>query len=176
MAEIILITGGSRSGKSAYAQRLGEELSRPRVFVATAPRVDTEMCERIQLHQKAREGKGWETVEEQTDLTSALATRTDAQVVLVDCLTLWVNNLMYQADEQFGETEMQLACSNAIKAAQDRAGTVLFVTNEVGMGIVPEYPASRKYRDLVGRCNQVVASAADRVVLMVSGIRVRVKG
>jgi len=173
MARIILITGGSRSGKSAYAQRLAETFPGPRVFVATCPVLDQELRDRIRKHQAARAGRGWETVEEQTDLALALRRARQANVALVDCLTLWVNNLMYQAQQQGRElTEEELAarCRDVLAACDGSPSTLIFVTNEVGMGIVPESAVCRRYRDLAGRCNQLFAAAAETVALIVCGL------
>ena len=178
MAKIVLVTGGARSGKSGFAQKLAEELSGPRAFVATCPPIDDEIRERIRRHREARRGRGWETVEETVDLAGLLCRALEYNVLLVDCLTLWINNLMYraeQAGEQIGEEEIETRCSEVLHAASGRPGTVIFVTNEVGMGIVPERPGVRLYRDLVGRCNQVMGRSAGRVVLMVSGIPMEIK-
>ncbi|HOI75969.1 MAG TPA: bifunctional adenosylcobinamide kinase/adenosylcobinamide-phosphate guanylyltransferase [Syntrophales bacterium] len=190
MAEIILVTGGSRSGKSRYAQELAESMAGKRAFVATCPVVDEEMAERIRRHQRAR-GAGWITIEETVDLPGALRRAAGSGVVLVDCLTLWVNNLLYEetlrsAREDgtegpagasgMSEDEMEARSRDVLRACADIPGTVIFVTNEVGMGIVPENALSRRFRDLAGRCNQVIAGGADRVVLMVSGIAATIKG
>ncbi|NPU85151.1 MAG: bifunctional adenosylcobinamide kinase/adenosylcobinamide-phosphate guanylyltransferase [Syntrophaceae bacterium] len=196
MAEIVLVTGGSRSGKSRYAQELAESIAGKRTFVATCPVVDEEMAERIRRHQRAR-GTGWITLEEAVDLPGALRRAAGSGVVLVDCLTLWVNNLLYEetlrSDRAEGtaavnapagpagssglsEDEMEARCREVLRACADLPGTVIFVTNEVGMGIVPDNALSRRFRDLAGRCNQVVARGADRVVLMVSGIAAMIKG
>lgn len=196
MAEIVLVTGGSRSGKSRYAQELAESIAGKRTFVATCPVVDEEMAERIRRHQRAR-GTGWITLEEAVDLPGALCRAAGSSVILVDCLTLWVNNLLYEemlrsAQENGAEAmnapsdpagpaaitedEMEERCREVLRACADLPGTVIFVTNEVGMGIVPDNPLSRRFRDLAGRCNQVIARGADRMVLMVSGIAAVIKG
>ncbi len=171
MGGVTLITGGARSGKSRHALRLAESTAGPRTFIATCPAVDAEMRERIERHRREREGRGWATIEEETDLAGALA-RAEG-VALVDCLTLWVNNLVHAADlrgEALGEDTVAALAADAVAAAADRPEDALFVTNEVGMGIVPDNAAARRFRDLAGRCNQVAAAAADRVLLLVSGI------
>ncbi len=177
MARIILITGGCRSGKSRLAQEKAEKLPGCKLFVATCPPLDAEMRARIQRHQREREARGWLTAEEELDLAGLLASRPEAEVVLVDCLTLWVNNLLFTADCQkdIGEDEMSAAARVLVEACRRHPGTVLLVTNEVGMGIVPENALARSYRDLVGRCNQVVAAAADEVYLAVCGLPLPVK-
>ena len=173
MARTILVTGGSRSGKSQYALALGEALGEPRVFIATCPVVDEEMRKRVARHQRARRRAGWRTIEEPMDPAGTLRRESDAGVVLVDCLTLWVNNLMYDA-EQTGQTieEQDVArlSHDVVDACRNHPGTAILVTNEVGMGIVPANVASRRFRDLAGRANQVVAAGADVVTLMVCGI------
>lgn len=178
MVEVVLVTGGSRSGKSRHAQELAEGLEGRKVFVATCPEVDAEMEERIRRHREEREGKGWETIEEAVDLEDVLRRMKEGEVLLVDCLTLWVNNLMYETEkrgEEIGEDEVEQRCRRLLDACASRKGTVIFVTNEVGLGIVPENSLARRYRDLVGRCNQVVAAGADRVIFMVSGLPLKLK-
>ena len=112
------------------------------------------------------------------DLGGVVRESSAFRVLLVDCLTLWINSLMYGAEQggrQVEEDEIADLCGGVLAAAAERPGTVIFVTNEVGMGIVPEHPMVRRYRDLVGRCNQVVGAMADRAVFMVSGIPVELK-
>jgi len=178
MSHIILVTGGSRSGKSAHALEIAQRLDGPRVFVATCPALDDEMRTRIRMHQKAREQAGWRTIEETDDLASALARTGECRVVLVDCLTLWVNNLLYHA-EQAGrameESAIQKQCEAVLRACAPLAGTVLFVTNEVGWGIIPENASARRFRDLSGRCNAVMAAGADEVILVVCGLPIYLK-
>jgi adenosylcobinamide kinase/adenosylcobinamide-phosphate guanylyltransferase len=178
MAHIILVTGGSRSGKSAHALDLAQRLDGPRVFVATCPPLDDEMRARIRTHQNARQQAGWRTIEETADLPAALARAADGRVVLVDCLTLWVNNLLYNA-EQAGSTlqegDIQKHCEAVLEVCADLSSTVLFVTNEVGWGIIPENASARRFRDLSGRCNTVMAAGADEVILVVCGLPIHLK-
>ena len=170
---MVLVTGGCRSGKSAYAQRLAESLPSPRLFVATCPVTDEEMRLRIEMHQQSRLGRGWETVEEQVELITVFRRYGEYEVVLVDCLTLWVNNLMYyaeQAGRPIRERDTAETCRELLAAARQRRGTVIFVTNEVGLGVVPDNAMARRYRDLVGRVNQTIAAEADTVTLLTCGI------
>jgi adenosylcobinamide kinase/adenosylcobinamide-phosphate guanylyltransferase len=178
MAEIILITGGSRSGKSAFAQKRAEQLPGPRAYVATCPVIDTEMEERIRKHREARRGRGWATIEEAVDLAGVIRRADGYRLLLVDCLTLWINNLLYEAErrgERFTEEAAADCCRELIAAAAAFPGTVIFVTNELGMGIIPENETARRFRDLSGRCNQEIAGAARTVTLVVSGIPLELK-
>jgi adenosylcobinamide kinase / adenosylcobinamide-phosphate guanylyltransferase len=180
MARIVLVTGGCRSGKSAYAQRMAESLPPARVYVATAPVTDDEMRDRIEQHRQARSQRGWaETIEEQLDLVGVFARHGQSNVLLVDCVTLWINNLLYEAERRLRElSEADVAghCGGMLDAARKCRGTVVFVTNEVGLGIVPENALARRYRDLVGRANQLIAAAADTVTLVCCGIPLHLKG
>lgn len=178
VSRLILVTGGSRSGKSAFAQTLAEALPGPRVYVATCPVIDAEMDERIRLHREARGGRGWQTIEEPLDLAAAFDQARGAAVVLVDCLTLWINNVMYEAGprgEEISEADITERCQPVIRAARAQGGTVLLVTNEVGMGLVPATPLGRRYRDLAGRANQVFGAACDEVYLVACGQPLRIK-
>jgi adenosylcobinamide kinase/adenosylcobinamide-phosphate guanylyltransferase len=179
MGRIILVTGGCRSGKSRYAQALAEGLPGRRVCVATCPVLDDEMRERIRRHRQARAAAQWDTLEAPVDLAQALDRAAAYDVVLVDCLTLWVNNLMYEASERgqvVTEDEMARRCDEVLAAGRRHPGSTVFVTNEVGMGIVPENGLARRYRDLVGRCNQAIAAGADTVTLVTCGIPLTLKG
>ena len=182
MAHIILVTGGSRSGKSAHALDIAQRLGGPRAFIATCPALDDEMRARIRMHRKARQqlarAKSADDSRRPTTSPAALARTAHCRVVLVDCLTLWVNNLLYHA-EQAGrameESDIQKHCEAVLSACAPLAGTVLFVTNEVGWGIIPENASARRFRDLSGRCNTVMAAGADEVVLVVCGLPIHLK-
>lgn len=178
MSTLILVTGGSRSGKSAFAQKLAEALPGPHAFVATCPVIDPEMNDRILRHQAARSKRDWRTIEEPFDLPSAFCRTKEQPVVLVDCLTLWINNVLYEAEQRgvsVSEAEIAERCLPVIDAARSHGGTVIFVTNEVGMGLVPETPLGRCFRDLAGRVNQMIAAACNEVFLVVCGQTLKIK-
>jgi adenosylcobinamide kinase/adenosylcobinamide-phosphate guanylyltransferase len=178
MSRLILVTGGARSGKSAYAQQLAEALEGPRAYVATCPVTDAEMAERIDRHRQARAERAWQTFEEPVDLPDALAKTLDHPTVLIDCLTLWINNLMYRAccrEQTLAEEDVQRHCRVLLDAAQRHPGTVICVSGEVGLGIVPEHREARLFRDLLGRCNQVIAAEADQVTLVACGLPLHLK-
>lgn len=179
MAQVILVTGGSRSGKSSYAVRMAEASPGPRAFIATCSVIDDEMRERVEKHRQARDASRWKTVLEETvDLAGALHSAGDHKVILVDCLTLWVNNLMHESlarGSDMTEDDVTRSCRALIEACERLSGTVIFVTNEVGMGIVPDNPLSRLFRDLAGRCNQVMAQGADVVTLVACGLHLNLK-
>jgi adenosylcobinamide kinase/adenosylcobinamide-phosphate guanylyltransferase len=165
---ITLVLGGARSGKSRYAESLIAALPPPWIYVATAEARDHEMAARIRAH-RARRGPSWRTIEAPRDLVAALAD-CENMPVLVDCLTLWLANLMLaeaDIDSEIESLEQSLAAATA---------PVALVANEVGSGIVPDHPLGRKFRDLQGTLNQRVAARADRVVLMVAGLPLALKG
>jgi adenosylcobinamide kinase/adenosylcobinamide-phosphate guanylyltransferase len=162
------ILGGARSGKSARAQALAEAAGETRVYVATAEALDTEMAARIARH-KADRGGGWRTVEAPLDLVAAMDAA-DAPVVLVDCLTLWLSNLMHHGRDV--EAESDALC----KSLGRFEGEVILVSNEVGLGLVPETPLGRAFRDAQGRLNQRVAAACDGVEFVAAGLPLRLKG
>jgi len=179
MARIALVTGGCRSGKSAYAQRLAESLPPSRLYVATCPVTDDEMAMRIERHRQARRDRDWQTVEEQIDLPGVFRTHSHHNVILVDCVTLWINNLMYQAEREprrIDEDEIAHRLGLTLDAAATCRGTAIFVTNEVGLGVVPENALTRCYRDLVGRANQILSVRAESVTLVCCGIPLQLKG
>jgi adenosylcobinamide kinase / adenosylcobinamide-phosphate guanylyltransferase len=178
LARIILVTGGSRSGKSHFAKQLAEALPGRRAFVATCPVVDEEMGERIEKHKKERLESQWETIEEPFAVSKVVSESSEFSVFLVDCLTLWMNNLMYKAQEEgktFSEENAVEKCKELLDASSKTSGTLVFVTNEVGSAIVPENAAARLFRDLVGRCNQTIADAADEVYFVACGLPMTLK-
>jgi adenosylcobinamide kinase/adenosylcobinamide-phosphate guanylyltransferase len=165
-----LFLGGARSGKSRLAQARAEARTGELVFVATAEALDTEMAERIARHRSDR-GPRWRTVEAPRDLPAVIQREGGpGRVLLVDCLTLWLSNLM------LSEADVPLATRSLLAALAQQGGTVLLVSNEVGMGIVPETPLGRGFRDEAGRLNQVVAAAANEVLLVAAGLAITMKG
>ena len=173
MKEIVLVTGGCRSGKSSYALEWAEsKADSGRYFLATCQPYDDEMVERVARHQQDR-NESWQTVECPLDLSGALQELAgQAQVVLIDCLTLWVTNLLGQVKTQ-EDIEAQVA--RLQEALSQTECSVVLVTNEVGCGIVPENSLARLFRDFVGLVNQRLADSADQVVWMVSGLPVIIK-
>lgn len=165
---LTLVLGGARSGKSRHAEALITAGPPPWVYVATAEPLDDEMTARIAAH-RARRGAGWRDVEAPRDLAGALAGIRDGGAVLVDCLTLWLSNLML-ADADIEAETARLEC-----ALTSVAAPVVLVSNEVGSSIVPDNALARRFRDAQGRLNQRIAARADRVVLMVAGLPLVVK-
>ena len=173
MGKIILITGGARSGKSDYALQKAETYVQNRCFIATCPVIDSEMDDRIKRHKAQRSDRNWQTIEEEIELEKIIFSNSQYRVFLVDCLTLWINNLLYRKKQQghtLSEETMAILCTSLIKTIKQQSADVIFVTNEVGMGIVPNNPMARLYRDLIGRCNRLIATAADEVFLLSCGI------
>jgi adenosylcobinamide kinase/adenosylcobinamide-phosphate guanylyltransferase len=155
------------------AVEIGQRMTGRKAFIATCPVIDEEMARRIAKHKSERAELSWETIEEPVNLESALLKTAEFQVRVVDCLTLWINNLMYECDRGSQCLEEKVVLQQTRRVVQmclELNGAVIFVTNEVGMGIVPDNEAARRFRDLAGSCNQMVAEAADQVILMVSGI------
>lgn len=178
MAKIILVTGGTRSGKSGYALQLAERISPPHCFIATCRVSDQEMAERVKKHQDERAETLWKTVEEPLNLQTAFIKNSNYSSYLVDCLTLWVSNVMESCDQtnsSCDENDIERQIDQLFCYLKNIDSTVIFVTNEVGMGIVPENRLARRYRDLVGFCNRIVASRADDVVLISCGLPLYLK-
>lgn len=177
MGQIILVTGGSRSGKSHFALEKAESTSEKRLFLATCPVVDKELTDRVQRHKNERIGRGWTTVEEELDIASILRNIDEAEVVLIDCLTLWINNLIFSQPDNFSFTKEWLdeKITEWYTEARSFSGTLILVSGEVGLGIVPENQLSRLYRDLVGWCNQLVAQKAQEVYFISCGLPLQLK-
>ncbi len=167
-----LLTGGSRSGKSSYALELAESAEKP-FYIATGwvPEGDEEMLDRIEKHQAER-GEHWHTIEEQTNLIKAIsnAVENNADCIIVDCLTFWTSNLMFSEELEYNnEVDKLIDFIPTIKTK------LIFVTNEVGSGIVPENKLGREFRDLAGFLNQKIAKVADNVIAVISGIPLKLK-
>ncbi len=176
MNKVVLVTGGCRSGKSAWAQRLAEQTAAPRLYLATAPVLDDEMRARIARHRRERANRDWNTIEEQIEMATVLRNASE-NVVLVDCLTTWICNLMFQTKpNHLDEDTIAAHCETLRQACAATRAHVIFVTNEVGMGVVPPSADGRLFRDLSGRCNQDMAAFADMVVFMACGLPLFLKG
>lgn len=180
MGQLILVLGGARGGKSAFAQRLAADLGGSDVlFVATAQAFDDEMADRIRAHQADRP-LGWRTVEAPTAVAPAIdAAAGDVRVVLLDCMTLLVSNAMLAQGDEPDEAAAQSAVTAEVQALLDACAalpaTLIVVSNEVGMGLVPPYRLGRLYRDLLGRANQMLAAQAERVYFLLAGIPLELK-
>jgi adenosyl cobinamide kinase/adenosyl cobinamide phosphate guanylyltransferase len=157
---LVLFVGGARSGKSALAVERAVREAAPVTFIATGEAGDDEMAERIERHKRERPG-GWRTIEEPVQLAQALASVPAGDTAIVDCLSLWVANV-FESQSSFGDEALPAAAAR-------RSGLTIAVTNEVGMGIVPDNPLAREYRDVLGRINAAWASAADEAYLVVAG-------
>lgn len=167
---MVLVLGGARSGKSRFAESLIEGAGLPALYLATAQAEDDEMRARIAAH-RARRDAGWLTAEEPLELANRLlAENGKARPILIDCLTLWLSNLLLAGRDIGFETERLLATLSQVKAP------VIMVANEVGLGIVPDNALARSFRDHAGRLNQRVAAAADRVIFMAAGLPLALKG
>ncbi|MFA7404256.1 MAG: bifunctional adenosylcobinamide kinase/adenosylcobinamide-phosphate guanylyltransferase [Pelobacteraceae bacterium] len=177
MAQTIFITGGARSGKSTFAEQRAVAFGAPLCYLATAQALDSEMDERVRRHRDRR-GADWTTIEEPIHLSQALA-RCDGQfgVILVDCVTLWLSNLLFKYEDAGENIEERIAGDvQRLKGTLHGMATpVILVSNEVGMGIVPDNSLARLFRDIAGTTNQSLAAAADEVQAVISGIPLKLK-
>jgi adenosylcobinamide kinase/adenosylcobinamide-phosphate guanylyltransferase len=180
MGQLILVLGGVRSGKSAYAQELAQQLDAHRVlFVATAEAGDAEMARRIAAHQQSRPA-AWRTLEVPRKIGKAIEANVgDARVVLIDCLTLLVSNVILNLGETPASDQAEGAVQAEVqaiwRACQASQATIIVVSNEVGLGLVPDNPLGRLYRDLLGQANQSLARHAQAVYWMMAGLAVELK-
>jgi adenosylcobinamide kinase/adenosylcobinamide-phosphate guanylyltransferase len=166
---VTLVLGGARSGKSAFAERIIAAHRRGRVYLATAEILDDEMAERVRQHRSRRDD-AWRNVEAPLDVAAAMVAQTEqGAAVLVDCLTLWLSNLMHAGRDPEGEV------AALIKALGQCGGPVVFVSNEVGLGIVPDNALARAFRDHAGRMNQRIAATADDVFFVAAGLPSKLK-
>jgi adenosylcobinamide kinase / adenosylcobinamide-phosphate guanylyltransferase len=170
--KIFFITGGARSGKSSFAENLAKDLAGKRAYIATAQALDPEMAAKIEKHRKDR-GIAWDTYEEPLAVAELLRKLSGRyQVVLLDCLTLWLSNVMAHAS---GDDAVTARSQELAAAIADFDGSCIVVSNEVGLGIVPDNPLARKFRDFAGMLNQKIAQAADEVYFTAAGIPVKLK-
>jgi adenosylcobinamide kinase / adenosylcobinamide-phosphate guanylyltransferase len=177
----VFVLGGARSGKSAFAERLAADLGPPVLYVATATAVDAEMADRIRRH-RARRPPGWRTLEVPRDVAPAVRVALGgSRTVLVEDLTLLLSNLLVGPEHQAPAVDLPAAERAEARAGQELEelfalpAHVVLVSNEVGLGLVPEYPLGRQFRDALGRLNQRAAAAADAVYLLVAGLPVSLK-
>jgi adenosylcobinamide kinase/adenosylcobinamide-phosphate guanylyltransferase len=164
----MLVLGGAKSGKSSFAMDISNSMKRERIFLATAQALDQEMEERITRHQAER-GSDWRTVEEYLKVPETIDSLDSKEtVILLDCLTLWLNNLYMEHGED--QEVINEAIENLLRQLTDIRGAVVIVSNEVGMGIVPDNQLSRRYRDTAGYANQSIARLAGKVVAVLAGL------
>ncbi len=169
---LALILGGTRSGKSGYALELAKQFPQPRLYLATAEAGDEEMTARIAQHRRDR-GEGWDTREVPLDLAGAFTQAQGRyQVILADCLTMWLTNWLIREGDR---AALKSICLELVQTLEQAATTTILVSNEVGWGIVPENPLAREFRDWAGWLHQLVAAAADLVVLTVAGLPLTLK-
>lgn len=170
LPSVVLVLGGAASGKSRYAEAVAKNLGKARLYIATAQAFDAEMADKIFLHREQRAADGWRTVEAPLDLAGALSQAEPEAAVLVDCLTMWVSNLL------LAERDVDLACDGLLAAMAARGGPTVVVSNEVGQGIVPDNPLARRFRDAQGGLNRRLAAKSDRVVAVMAGLPMALKG
>lgn len=166
---ITLVLGGARSGKSRHAEELAIATQKTLIYIATAQFSDEEMRERIDIHQSTR-GNNWTTIEAPIDIVATLK-ENQGNTILIDCLTLWINNLLFH----FPHASIEDRVTDLLAALKNYQGNIFLVSNEVGLGIIPIGEVSRRFVDESGRMNQRIAAIADKVIFMVSGIPMQIK-
>lgn len=170
--KVYFITGGAKSGKSAFAEKLASELPGKRAYIATAQALDEEMAAKIERHRSDRAG-AWDTFEEPLAVGTLLQRLAgEYEVVLLDCLTLWLSNVMLSTD---ADSVVVAHVDSLVGAIKEFPGVCIIVSNEVGLGIVPDNTLARRFRDFAGMLNQKTAQRADEVYLAVAGIAVKIK-
>jgi adenosylcobinamide kinase/adenosylcobinamide-phosphate guanylyltransferase len=175
MGDFILVTGGARSGKSRFAELLAARSGLPVTYIATAQIWDEEMAERVEKHRQSRPAE-WNVIEEPYDIEKTLlALQESPGLILLDCVTIWLTNLLLDESRPADEAAILAQVKKVAQTAADSSSRVIFVTNEVGQGIVPDNPLARKYRDLAGRANQILAQAADSVFIVIAGYPLEIK-
>lgn len=185
MGHLVVVTGGARSGKSSFAEVLAKDYKCDVIYIATSIPFDDEMKIRIKKHIEQRP-KDWKTIEAYRDIDEHLAQeKNSSSVFLLDCITIMITNIMLEtpidwdsaSDKEidYVENEVKIQIEKVLKAAKEIDSTFILVTNEIGMGIVPENKLSRIFRDIAGRMNQILAKSADEVYLCVSGIPMKIK-
>ena len=175
MSKVIMVTGGSRSGKSVIAEQKAKEYGKRSVlYLATAIPIDDDMKERIRMHQERRDPE-WGTYEGYRDLGEVVK-NTEKNTILLDCVTVMITNILFEEEERdFDKSEVIKELTNLVKAIRDEDKTLIIVSNEVGMSIVPSYRLGRIFSDISGKANQVLASLSDEVYVAISGLPLRLK-
>ncbi len=169
VSRLTLVIGGARSGKSGYAEKIVSAMAPPWIYIATAEALDDEMRERIG-HHRGRRNANWRTIEAPLALPERIEALADSDhPILIDCLTLWLSNSL------LADLDLERASDQLVAALEKVSSPVVIASNEVGLGIVPDTPLGRRFRDAQGRLNQRVAALADRVILMVAGLPMTVK-
>ena len=175
MSKVIMVTGGSRSGKSVIAEQKAKEYGKRSVlYLATAIPIDDDMKERIRMHQERRDPE-WGTYEGYRDLGEVVK-NTEKNTILLDCVTVMITNILFEEEERdFDKISASEELTNLVKAIRDEDKTLIIVSNEVGMSIVPSYRLGRIFSDISGKANQVLASLSDEVYVAISGLPLRLK-
>lgn len=176
--KLVLVLGGSRSGKSEFAESIAGQMGGAVTYIATAAAGDREMADRVKLH-RARRPRDWGTVEEEKDVSRVVSDGREGDVFLLDCVTVWITNLILDnqlSGQAFDEKEKYvMGRVFQLADAVENGAHLILVSNEVGLGLVPEYPLGRLFRDLAGKVNQVLAAKADQVYFVVAGLPLEIK-